>query len=292
MSLNGPEAARLYDEHVDAIYAYAARRVGAQGAVEVVTDVFEHALRQNAERPAHTGTDLGWLLATATAFLRRHSETECQRLRNWTPPERATSRAVPLVTDPLLVGVAEDVSTVTTARVMAAVAELDPVERDLLFLIAWEGCSSSLAAVATGLPQNEVRGRLSTIRKEIRRRVADAERAAGADTATKPAAGPIPSHIPPAATDPAGGTDTAPPAATAAPASGTETRPPADTTAPADTTDTVAPAGDDDDITTQLPRVSWFLDGDDPGAPDGPENFGSSIDTDTENTDAAGGPLS
>ncbi len=171
MSLNGPAAARLYDEHVDAIYAYAARRVGPQAAVEVVEDVFEHALRQDAQRPAHTGTDLGWLLAMATAFLRRHSETECRRLRDWQPPTRPTSKAIPRVSDPLLAETAEDGGTITTARVMAAVADLDPLERDLLFLIAWEGCSSSLAAVATGVPQSEVRSRLSAIRKEIRRRV-------------------------------------------------------------------------------------------------------------------------
>ncbi|MBT4984229.1 MAG: sigma-70 family RNA polymerase sigma factor [Ilumatobacter sp.] len=172
MSLNGPAAARLYDEHVDAIYAYAARRVGPQAGVEVVENVFEHALRQDAQRPAHTGTDLGWLLAMATAFLRRHSETECRRLRDWQPPTRSTSRAIPRVTDPLLAETVEDGGTITTARVMAAVAELEPPERDLLFLIAWEGCSSSLAAVATGIPQSEVRSRLNAIRKEIRRRVA------------------------------------------------------------------------------------------------------------------------
>ena len=172
MSLNGPAAARLYDEHVDAIYAYAARRVGPQAGVEVVENVFEHALRQDAQRPAHTGTDLGWLLAMATAFLRRHSETECRRLRDWQPPTRSTSRAIPRVTDPLLAETVEDGGTVTTARVMAAVAELEPTERDLLFLIAWEGCSSSLAAVATGIPQSEVRSRLNAIRKEIRRCVA------------------------------------------------------------------------------------------------------------------------
>jgi DNA-directed RNA polymerase specialized sigma24 family protein len=172
VSLNGPAAARLYDEHVDAIYAYAARRVGPQAAVEVVENVFDHALRQDAQRPAHTGTDLGWLLAMATAFLRRHSETECRRLRDWQPPTRSTSQAIPRVTDPLLAETVEDGGTITTARVMAAIAELDPVERDLLFLIAWEGCSSSLTAVATGVPQNEIRSRLSAIRKEIRRRVA------------------------------------------------------------------------------------------------------------------------
>lgn len=175
MSLNGPAAARLYDEHVDAIYSYAARRVGPRAAVEVVEAVFEHALRQDAERPAQTGTDLGWLLAMATAFLRRHGETECRILRDWQPPSRATSQVIPRVTDPLLADTVEDGGTITTARVMAAVAELEPLERDLLFLIAWEGCSSSLAAVATGIPQSEVRSRLAAIRKEIRRRVAAAQ---------------------------------------------------------------------------------------------------------------------
>jgi len=171
VSLNGPAAARLYDEHVDAIYAYAARRVGPQAGVEVVEDVFEHALRQHAQRPAHTSTDLGWLLAMATAFLRRHSDTECELLRNWQPPTRSTSRAIPRVTDPLLAQTNDDHSTATTAHVMAAVAELEPLERDLLFLVAWEGCSSSLAATATSIPQSEVRPRLNTIRKEIRRRI-------------------------------------------------------------------------------------------------------------------------
>jgi len=170
--LNGPAAARLYDEHVDAIYSYAARRVGPDAAVTVVENVFEHALRRNAERPAHTASDLGWLLAMATAFLRRHSETECRRLRTWEPTQRDTSRAIPRVSDPLLSNDAEDPTVTLTTSVMAAVADLEPVERDVLFLVAWEGCSSGLTATATGLQQNEIRPLLSRLRKEIRRSVA------------------------------------------------------------------------------------------------------------------------
>ena len=170
--MNGPAAARLYDEHVDAIYSYAARRVGPDAAVTVVENVFEHALRRNAERPAHTASDLGWLLAMATAFLRRHSETECRRLRTWEPTQRDTSRAIPRVSDPLLSNDAEDPTVTLTTSVMAAVADLEPVERDVLFLVAWEGCSSGLTATATGLQQNEIRPLLSRLRKEIRRSVA------------------------------------------------------------------------------------------------------------------------
>jgi DNA-directed RNA polymerase specialized sigma24 family protein len=188
VSLNGPAAARLYDEHVDAVYTYAARRVGPDAAVSVVEEVFEHALRKNAERPAHTASDLGWLLAMATAFLRRHSEVECRRLQAWEPVQRNTSRAVPRVSDPLLSNDAEDPTVTMTTQVMAAIAELEPVERDVLFLVAWEGCSSALTATATGLPQNEIRPTLTRIRKEIRQTVA-ARRATTATTApTEPAA--------------------------------------------------------------------------------------------------------
>lgn len=173
VSLNGPAAARLYDQHVDAVYSYAARRVGRDAAVAVVQDVFEHALGQQARRPEKTSSDLGWLLAITTAFLRRHSATERGRLLNWTGEHAAGSGSMPRVTDPLLSSEAEDAAVVNTAKVMAAVAELEPEDRDLLFLVAWEGCSSALVAAATGIPQGNVRSRLSAVRKELRRRVGD-----------------------------------------------------------------------------------------------------------------------
>lgn len=73
---------------------------------------------------------------------------------------------------------AEDAAVATAAKVMAAVAELEPEDRDLLFLVAWEGCSSALASAATGIPQGNIRSRLSAVRQELRRRVTDIERAA------------------------------------------------------------------------------------------------------------------
>jgi RNA polymerase sigma-70 factor (ECF subfamily) len=167
-------AASLYDKHVGAVYSYAARRVGRDAAVTVVKDVFEHALGQQARRPEKASSDLGWLLAITTAFLRRHSATECGRLLNWAGEHDTGSGSTPRVTDPLLSSDADDAAVASTAKVMAAVAELEPEDRDLLFLIAWEGCSSSLVSAATGIPQGNVRSRLSAVRKELRRRVGDA----------------------------------------------------------------------------------------------------------------------
>jgi len=185
VSLNGPTAARLYDKHVGAVYSYAARRVGRDVAVTVVEDVFEHALGQQARRPEKASSDLGWLLAITTAFLRRHSATERGRLLNWTGERAIGSESTPRVTDPLLSSDAEDAAVISTAKVMAAVAELEPEDRDLLFLVAWEGCSSSLAAAATGIPQGNVRSRLSVVRKELRRRVGDTDASDGTDVGTE-----------------------------------------------------------------------------------------------------------
>lgn len=178
VSLTGPAAARLYDQHVDAVYSYAARRVGSDAAVGVVEEVFEHALGRQAQRPEKTSSDLGWLFAITTAFLRRHSATERERLLKWTGARATGSGSIPRATDPLLSSGAEDAAVATAAKVMAAVAELEPEDRDLLFLVAWEGCSSALASAATGIPQGNIRSRLSAVRQELRRRVTDIERAA------------------------------------------------------------------------------------------------------------------
>jgi DNA-directed RNA polymerase specialized sigma24 family protein len=191
VSLNGPTAARLYDKHVDAVYSYAARRVGQDTAVVVVEEVFEHALGQHAQRPEKASSDLGWLLAITTAFLRRHSEAERGRLLHWTAEGSTASGSMPRVTDPLLSTDAEDAAVVSTAKVMAAVAELEPEDRDLLFLVAWEGCSSALAAAATGIPQGNVRSRLSAVRKELRRRVGDTDTSDETDVVIKQPSEPI-----------------------------------------------------------------------------------------------------
>ncbi len=174
--MSGPVAARLYDDHVDAIYGYVARRLGPELAVEVVAEVFEQALRTHERRSAKA-TDRGWLLALATALLRRHGATECRRLENWAA-EHGTASSTPR--DPLLP--AGDAGDTEIAVAMRAAAELDPVDRDLLFLAAWEHCSTSEAAEATGLTPAAVRTRMNAIRKELKRlAVAGRHRDAGYD---------------------------------------------------------------------------------------------------------------
>jgi len=88
------------------------------------------------------------------------------------------------VSDPLLSNDIEDPAVTTTAAVLAAIADLEPVERDVLFLVAWEGCSSGLTATATGLAQSEIRPLLSRLRKQIRKQIAAPETSASGTSAS------------------------------------------------------------------------------------------------------------
>ena len=169
MNLTGPAAARLYDEHVDAIYAYVARRIGPELAVDVVGDVFEQALRKHGEHIESKSNERGRLLALATAYLRRHAEVERARLMHW-GGDHAIAPARAAANDPLLSVWSDEATTSRTSSMMAAVAELEPADRDLLLLVAWEQCTTDVAAEAVGIPPGTVKTRLSGIRKELKRR--------------------------------------------------------------------------------------------------------------------------
>jgi len=157
-------AARLFDEHVDAVYGYVGRRLGRETAADVVGDVFEIALTQSDRYDAARGSERAWLFGIATNLMRRHWRTEQRRLR-------ATHRLAQQSTVPgdALLVVAERIDATTeAARVMAAVADLAPEDRDLLLLVAWEHTRYKECAETLGIPVGTVRSRLHRIRRELR----------------------------------------------------------------------------------------------------------------------------
>jgi RNA polymerase sigma-70 factor (ECF subfamily) len=156
---------RLYDSHADAVYAYLARRVGAEAGRDALADVFVAALADLDRFDPGRGSERAWLFGIATNVLRRHWRTEQRRLRAW---GRASRRdAVP--GDPL-VGVADRLDAEDDAvAVMAAVADLPAADRDLLLLLVWEESTYADAAAALGIPVGTVRSRLHRIRGELLR---------------------------------------------------------------------------------------------------------------------------
>ncbi|MCB0969016.1 MAG: RNA polymerase sigma factor [Ilumatobacter sp.] len=156
-------AARLFDEHVDVVYGYVARRLGADLAADVVGDVFEIAVGQLDRYDPARGSERAWLFGIATNLVRRHWRTEQRRLR---ATRRAAGRSV-VPGDPLLDVVDRLDASTDAERVLAAVGDLAPDDRDLLLLIAWEDATYQDCADVLGIPVGTVRSRLHRIRRDL-----------------------------------------------------------------------------------------------------------------------------
>lgn len=156
-------AARLFDEHVDAVYGYVARRLGRDTAADVVGDVFEIALTRFDRYDDARGSERAWLFGIATNLIRRHWRTEQRRLR---ATHRVANR--PTVPGDSLLDVAGRIdASIEAERVMVAVGELAPDDRDLLLLVAWEDTPYQVCAEILGIPIGTVRSRLHRIRREL-----------------------------------------------------------------------------------------------------------------------------
>lgn len=161
---NDPRVASLYTLHVDALHAYVARRVGRDLAADVVAEAFRIAIEDLDHYDTARGSQQAWLFGIATNLLRRHWRTEARRLAAMS---RYGTTRVP-DGDPLLRIDEQTDANADLGRVLAAMAELDVEDRDLLVLIAWEGCSYRDAAYALGIPLGTIRSRLHRIRRTLR----------------------------------------------------------------------------------------------------------------------------
>jgi len=176
------DAALLYEEHVDAIHTYVARRIGRDLAADVTAETFRIAIDQRHSFDPARGSARAWLFGIATNLIRRHWRTEERRLR-------AMARSVPLgdqsgdQTGDSIDRVAERVDAGSDARaVLAAVAALESADRELLVLIVWEELRHDEVALVLGIPTGTVRSRLHRIRRQLRKSMSEATAADGART--------------------------------------------------------------------------------------------------------------
>lgn len=157
-------AALMYRSHVDAVWGYVARRLGTDLASDVVAETFRIAIEHLDQFDPERGSQRAWIYGIATNQLRRHWRTESRRLR---ATARHASGQVPAQDEAQHVADRLDAAD-ETERLHAAVANLSPADRDLLVLIAWEGCPHHEVAAILGIPPGTVRSRLHRIRAELR----------------------------------------------------------------------------------------------------------------------------
>jgi RNA polymerase sigma factor (sigma-70 family) len=164
LSLENPEEfALLFRRHAAGLYRYAARRLGAHVAEDVVADLFLHAFRQRHLYEADRKDARPWLYGIATNVISRHRRTEIRLLRKH---ERT---GVDLVTE----GFAERSDARLGAEAVrrqlaAALAGLRPGYRDALLLVAWGELTYEEVAAALCVPVGTVRSRISRARRDMK----------------------------------------------------------------------------------------------------------------------------
>jgi RNA polymerase sigma factor (sigma-70 family) len=161
--LDPEQFAAVFDRHASLIHRYAARRVGREGADDLVAETFLAAFRNRRRYDRDHPDARPWLYGIATRLVGQHRRDEQHQYR--------ILQAV--TPDPDVPGHADQVAADQTARsvrgqLAAALASLPDKDRDVLILIAWEQLSYDETARALAIPVGTVRSRLSRARTRIR----------------------------------------------------------------------------------------------------------------------------
>lgn len=163
-SVDQPELfAALFDRHFSTVYRYLARRVGADAAEDLASEVCLVAFERRHSYQRARSQALPWLLGIATNLARQRSRAEARALR-----ALARSGIDTVMQDHADVAVARVVADAEYRSIASALANLSRGDRDVLLLIAWGGLSYDEVAVALGVPTGTVRSRLNRARRKLK----------------------------------------------------------------------------------------------------------------------------
>jgi len=159
------EFREVFDMYEPAIRAYCLRRLPASQSDDAVADTFLAVWRKRHEAPAGDEQRL-WLYGIAGNVVRnaRRSAHRSQRLTQRIAREPGAHQESPEV---IVVRNAQETD------LLAAIARLREVEREILLLRTWEGLSSCEIASVMNLTSKAVDNRLARIRKKLTRMVAE-----------------------------------------------------------------------------------------------------------------------
>jgi RNA polymerase sigma factor (sigma-70 family) len=164
-SRHDPEAfAGLYDRHAAPLHRYAARRLGASAADDIVADTFLDAFRKRHRYDLTASDARPWLYGIAANLIGKHSRAEVRMLRAY-----ARTGADPVLTETHADGADGRIASEAVRQdLAAALAALHQGDRDVLLMIAWADLSYTEVAAALGIPVGTVRSRLHRARARIR----------------------------------------------------------------------------------------------------------------------------
>ena len=156
--------AAVVDRHFTEIFGYLARRVGRDNAEDLGAETFIVAFSARNRYDLSRANALPWLYGIATNLIRRHRRTEVRMLMAYAT---AASQLDP--DDDRSEGlVARLDHAASLARVASALADLDPDQRDALYLVAIVGLGYAEASEALDIPVGTVHSRVARARTNLR----------------------------------------------------------------------------------------------------------------------------
>ncbi len=152
---------RMYHEHRDAVVAYCMRRAGREDALDAVAETFAVAWRKIDQVP--TGeAERSWLYAVAYRVLsnQRRGNTRRSALE-----DKLGTVAVAVGVDP----VDQIVRNEDDQRVIEAMNELRPDDREVLRLVTWEEHPRDQVAAMFGVSRSTLDQRIHRALKRLRK---------------------------------------------------------------------------------------------------------------------------
>jgi RNA polymerase sigma factor (sigma-70 family) len=153
----------IFDRHASEIYRYAARRLGAQAAADVLSDVFLVAFRNRVRYQPERADARPWLYGIATRVISDHLRTGRRDalLRAALPGPRPAELPTEEISDRLA-------AREQRPQLVRALHRLSESDRELVLLIAWADLSYAEVAQALDIPEGTVRSRLHRARAKLR----------------------------------------------------------------------------------------------------------------------------
>jgi RNA polymerase sigma factor (sigma-70 family) len=142
----------VFARHYEAVYRYAARRLGQDEAADAASEAFTIAWRKVQHIPKEPET-LAWLYAVTRNVVSNVERGRRRRLRLAAKASAAHNPATP----------GADAAT----TVLAALDQLAPKERELLRLAAWEGLRPAEIGKVIGCSANAAAIRLYRARRRL-----------------------------------------------------------------------------------------------------------------------------
>jgi RNA polymerase sigma factor (sigma-70 family) len=157
-----------FREHFPPVYRFIARRVGSALAEDLAAETFAMAYRRRASFDPGRGSVRSWLYGIAANLVRNQWRAEQHLLA-------LDARLVPEIDSAGGSEAADQrvIATLLAPRLAAALAQINPDQREVLLLHAWAELSHDEIAAALDIAPGTVRSRLSRARTALREQLGD-----------------------------------------------------------------------------------------------------------------------